>query len=365
MLNPQRLFAFLTVLLLSIYLKAQEYSLKDYLTENEDIRYKVDSIFNSLDDTGRVAQTIISSIGKLGKDIEYVKQLIKDRRIGGVNVLGDEKENQKKQLVELSQINTNSGAVPLLYSMDAEPSLLNSRSIGSQYVKNTNEIIDSNDCIIQVTRINNELIYLGIKHNYAPVCDVSLNNTAIKNRSFGSDYPRIISLSNVFINETHKSNILATAKHFPGHGLVKGDTHKQKVFIDGSLKELSIYEELIENGVLSIMVAHLTIINNDKYNTGDIPATCSKKIITGLLKSELGFKGIIITDALGMQAAKNIEDMPLKASMAGCDILLMPEDEEKTLFSILAEMEENEEYKYQVYESVKKILRMKVCLGLI
>ena len=123
---------------------------------------------------------------------------------------------------------------------------------------------------------------------------------------------------------------------------------------------------MIDAGVLSIMTSHLTIVNNEKYNTNGLPVSCSRNIVTGLLKDELGFRGLIITDALNiMKAVTIIDNAPLLASKAGNDMLLMPIDETKTINSILAEMTINANYKEQVYQSIKKIIRLKLFLGLI
>jgi beta-N-acetylhexosaminidase len=175
-----------------------------------------------------------------------------------------------------------------------------------------------------------------------------------------------MTLSKQFIVSTQFDNIVATAKHFPGHGLVTGDTHKKSVYIDGPLREVDIYEPLIEAGVISIMVAHITVINNEQYGTNGLPSSCSRVIVTDLLKNEMKFRGIIITDALNiMKAVTLIDKAPLKASMAGCDMILMPIDELQTINWIEEEMKVNAAYKKQVYQSVKKILRLKICLNLV
>ncbi len=250
--------------------------------------------------------------------------------------------------------------------MDAEPSLFNGRISGTEKIMNTIDIKTNEECDSIAHLINEELKALGIHQNFAPVCDISSNNEAIKNRSFGSDKKSVTELSRQFILSTQEDNIVATAKHFPGHGLVKGDTHKQSVYIDGELQEVDIYKPLIESGVISIMVAHITVLNNPLYDTKGLPATCSRTIVTDLLKNELDFKGIIISDALNiMKAVTILEKAPLKASMAGCDMILMPIDELETMNWILEEMKSNPIYKKQVEQSVKKIIRLKICLGLV
>ena len=109
------------------------------------------------------------------------------------------------------------------------------------------------------------------------------------------------------------------------------------------------------------MVAHLAVKNNEEFNTGGFPATCSKRIVTDdLLKDSLGFKGLIVTDALNMGAVANLDFNGLMAALAGCDQLLMPIDEKKVIIDILSEMGRDEAFKRQIYESVKKIIRLKI-----
>jgi beta-N-acetylhexosaminidase len=129
------------------------------------------------------------------------------------------------------------------------------------------------------------------------------------------------------------------------------------------MKEVENYIPLINSGVISIMVAHLAVKNNEQYNTFGLPSTCSKNIVTNLLKDSLGFKGLIVTDALNMGGVVNVESNGLKAAQAGCDQLLMPINEEKVLMDILNELHYNEILKTQIYSSVKKIIRLKICLG--
>ena len=355
---------FILAVLLSA--KGQSKKLQDFYNYDSVIEHKVDEIFHSLNDTTRVAQMIVTSAGELGKPESVVVNLAIENKIGGVVFLKGTKESHKRLIDSLNSINNSQKQLPLLYSIDAEPSLFNGRLKGTDPLMNTIDIKTTNqsDSIARV--INHQLLNMGFRQNFAPVVDVSPQNEAIKNRSFGNDKEKVIQLSKQFIKTTQEQGIIATAKHFPGHGLVKGDTHKKSVYIDGKLQELEIYPPLIDAGVISIMMAHITITNNPKYNTNGLPASCSRNIVTGLLKEELGFKGLIITDALNiMKAVTIIEDAPLLASKAGNDMLLMPIDETKTINSILDEMENDAEYKEQVYQSVKKIIRLKLTLGLI
>ncbi len=352
-------------ILVCITANSQTPSLTKFYDYNPAVEHRVDEIFNSLNDNARVAQMIVTSAGELGKPDKTVLKLARENKIGGIVFLKGSKENHKVLIDSLDGISQTQRQLPLLYSIDAEPSLYNGRLNGSAPMMNTIDIKTNQQADSIATIINKTLLEIGFRQNFAPVVDVSPNNEAIKNRSFGNDKNQVISLSKQFIKTTQEQGIVATAKHFPGHGLVSGDTHKKSVYIDGDLKELEVYPPLIDAGVLSIMMAHITIENNPKYSTDGLPASCSRKIVTGLLKEELGFKGLVITDALNiMKAVTIIDNAPLLASKAGNDMLLMPIDETETINSILAEMSIDSIYRQQVYQSVKKIIRLKVYLGL-
>lgn len=360
----------LSALLLLFVISAQaqnpSFTLADFYEQNALLDFKTDSTFYALTEQEKVAQMIIGSAGELGKPDAKVEQLIKDKMIGGVILMKDSKMEHKMRVAKFQELARQTETLPLLFSADAEPSLLNSRIKGSQKVGKTINIQTTAQCDSIVKIINSELREIGIHQNYAPVLDIGPDNAAIQSRSFGRDKHKVIELCQQFSQSSKEGGILATVKHFPGHGLVKGDTHKQSVYIDGDLQELDNYRPLIDDGALSIMVAHIVVKNNLQYQSDGLPATLSRTIVTDLLKNELGFKGLVITDALNIMKAVTIyEDAPLMASKAGCDLLLMPIDEGKVMKSILAEMEKDELYKEQVYQSVRKIIRMKVCLGLI
>jgi len=345
---------------------AQSYKLQDFYKYDPVIEHKVDEVFHSLNDTTRVSQMIVTSAGELGKSESVILNLVAENKIGGIVFLKGTKENHKRMIDSINIISGSQKQLPILFSIDAEPSLFNGRLKGTSPIVNTIDIktTKQSDSIARI--INDNLLEIGFRQNFAPVVDISPKNEAIKNRSFGNNKEKVIELSKQFIQTTQEQGIIATAKHFPGHGLVKGDTHKKSVFIDGELQELNVYPPLIEAGVLSIMMAHITITNNKKYDTKGLPASCSRNIVTDLLKNELGFKGLIITDALNiMKAVTIIDNAPLLASKAGNDMLLMPIDESETINSILNEMRINPIYKEQVYQSVKKIIRLKIFLGLI
>ncbi len=323
---------------------------------------KVDSVFNTLNDTTRIGQMIVPAIGRLGKSRKSVYLLAQKGWIGGILLLNGTVDEFKSDVLRYDSILISHQHLPLIFSADAEPTLINRKIIGSKKVPYTNTIHNFDSVSIVTQIISDDLSNIGINQNYAPVIDASPNKV-VNNRSFGLNMDTVIKFSQSFINTTQSRNIIATAKHFPGHGYVKGDTHKELIFIDGELREVNNYIPLISNGLISVMVAHLAVKNNDDYNTGGFPATCSKRIVTDLLKDSLGFRGLIVTDALNMGAVTNIEQSGLMAAMAGCDQLLMPVDEVKVIMDILTELKRNEVFKKQVYNSVKKIIKLKICLN--
>tara|TARA_Y100000589_G_scaffold332313_1_gene391633 strand:- start:8919 stop:9974 length:1056 start_codon:yes stop_codon:yes gene_type:complete len=341
---------------------AQDYTLNDFFNQNNSLDSIVNVHFNKMNDTLRVGQMIVPSVGRLGKSRKHVVSLAKKGYLGGVILLNGTVDEFKNDVFTFDSIAKANGFLPPIYSADAEPTLVNRKILGSTPVPKTNEI-HSLQMVESVTNtISEDLNKIGITQNFAPVIDASPNKV-VSNRSFGLNMDTVISFSNLFVEQTQNNNIIATAKHFPGHGFVKGDTHKELIYIDGPMKEVVNYVPVIESGVLSIMVAHLAIKNNVAYNTYNQPSTCSRNIVTGLLKDSLGFKGLIITDAMNMGGVVNIENCGLLAAQAGCDQLLMPVNEEKDIMDILTAMELDPSFKRQVYSSVKKIIKLKVCLG--
>jgi beta-N-acetylhexosaminidase len=341
------------------------YALSDFYSLNPELDAKVNALFNEMDQKSRISQMIVVAAGRTGKPTKTVERLITKKMVGGVLMLSGEKQQLSSLSARFDSLSLASGNLPLLFSSDAEPSLINLKIKGTQSVPKTMALITAARCDSVSQIISHELLSMRIKHNYAPVVDMSADNAAITNRTFGNDSAAVVGLSSVFISTSQKLGVAATAKHFPGHGLVSGDTHNRLVTIDGELREVNNYMPLIEQGVVSIMVGHIAVENNKDYNTQGLPSSCSRAIVTDLLKTKMGFKGIVITDAMNMGALKNIEKASFKAVMAGCDMILMEPDESGLLEDIDVEYGRNTTFKEQVDHSVKKILRLKYCLNLV
>lgn len=341
-----------------------KFLLSDYYLPVPQLTEKVDLLYASMSDEQRVGQVIMPAAGKLGKSTDHVLKLVKEGKIGGIILLNGTKASFQELSHLFDSTSRANGFLPMIFSADAELSLINMKIKETQKVKYANKIRSEKVLQDETKKICDELNAMHIQWDFAPVVDLSPNKT-VSFRSFGLNKDTIVQFSNEFISILQKNNIVATAKHFPGHGYVVGDTHKQLVYIDGEMKEVEVYVPLIKNKVLSVMVGHIAVKNNEKYNTNDLPSTVSRNIVTGLLREEMGFNGIIITDAMGMGGVSSIEHNGLKAAMAGCDVILMPKDEEEVYNDILAEIKKNEEYRKQFEQSVKRILRLKYCLGLI
>lgn len=345
-------------------LEVTELQINDYFQENPLIDKYVDSVFATLSDTEKVAQLIMPAMGRLGENATTIFKLVREQKIGGILMLNGTKEQFKTWIDSINNINKQIGALPFLYSADAEPSLVNRKIIGSTPVKKANElntIVEVGKCAQKISKDLNEI---GINYNFAPVVDMSRNAT-VGYRGFGKDPKNIVPFSEVFIDISAQENIISTAKHFPGHGLVSGDSHKSLQVIDGELKELSNFIQLIDKNVPSIMIGHLAVRNNPKYNTNGLPATTSPVIITDLLRNQLNYKGLVVTDAMNMGGVTQVKSANTKVIEAGCDILLMPLDANKAHEEILTKYQIDLIFKAKADKAIKRIIRMKLCAGII
>ena len=349
----------------STVIQKTKYTLSDFYSDDKGLEYKTDSVFNALTPKERVSQMIIACGGSSGKSNKEIVALIRNRKLGGLLVMGGSKEQYKALIDDCRSTAQNSGSLPLIFSADAEPSLINLKISGLEKFPQTSSIKTSEQSEETALKITNVLKQIGINQNFAPVCDLSLNREIIGNRSYGSNTTKVERLAAAFSISTQKNEVIATAKHFPGHGNVNGDSHNELVYIDGELKELEVFEHLIKSGVISVMVGHIAIRNNPEYSTDGLPSTLSEKIVTGLLKKKLGFKGLVVTDAMNMKAVSVFGSPSLKAIEAGCDMILMPSNEEKLISAVISQISNNKLFEASVYASVRKIIRVKICLGLL
>jgi beta-N-acetylhexosaminidase len=215
---------------------------------------------------------------------------------------------------------------------------------------------------------------IGVHWNFFPVADVNSNpaNPIINTRSFGEDPQQVGELDAAYIRGAHQSGMLTTAKHFPGHGDTATDSHLGLATVTGDMArlnsmELTPFRKAIDAGVDSVMVAHVTVpaLDEDPNHV----ASTSSTIISELLKKRLGFKGIVVTDALDMAGLTNlykndIGRAAVDAFKAGSDVLLIPADLSASFEAMTKAVASGEISENRLNESVLKILQTKAAMGL-
>ncbi|MFJ3924784.1 glycoside hydrolase family 3 protein [Streptomyces sp. NPDC090022] len=216
-----------------------------------------------------------------------------------------------------------------------------------------------------------ELAAMGIRQDYAPVADVNVNpaNPVIGVRSFGSDPRAVAALVAAQVAGYQGAGIAATAKHFPGHGDTETDSHVGLPVMRHSRAQWEELDEppfraAVEAGVDVVMTAHMVVPALDP--SGD-PATLSRPVITGVLRERLGFRGVVVTDALDMAGVRQKygdDRVPVLALLAGCDQLLNPPDLPLAYRSVLAAVRSGELTERRIEESVTRILLLKARRGL-
>jgi beta-N-acetylhexosaminidase len=215
---------------------------------------------------------------------------------------------------------------------------------------------------------------IGVHWNFFPDADVNSNpaNPIINTRSFGEDPKQVGDFVAAYIKGAHEAGMLTTAKHFPGHGDTATDSHLGLAQVTGDRArldtvELPPFRRAIEAGVDAVMVAHVTIPALD--SEANQVATTSTSIVTGLLKEDMRFKGIVVTDALDMAGLtrlymKDIGRAAVESFKAGNDVLIMPGDLDASYRSVLQAVQSGEISRQRLDQSVRKILELKASLGL-
>ena len=304
---------------------------------------------------------------------QKILHLVNDVKVGGFIIYksssGGEVYSQAFLLNKLQQLSK----YPLLIGADYENGV-SFRSKGGTVFPTNMALGAANDAALTYQMgavIAEESRESGVFYNFAPVIDINNNplNPIINVRSFGENYALVDKLGNALVMGMQENHLMATGKHFPGHGNTSVDSHKDLPVITGSREELFQLElkpfiKEIDNGIMSIMVGHLAV---PAFDADTLPATLSKNIVTGLLKKELGFKGLIVTDALNMHAITNsftTAEASVRAFNAGCDILLFPENADEAATAIIEAVRSGIISETRLDESVRKILLAKRWAGL-
>jgi len=306
-------------------------------------------------------------------DSEYVKEiesLIVENKVGGLILFG----GNVYETAYLTNTFQNKSKIPLLIASDFErgaanqiegatlfPPLMGIGAIGSE---------EAAYSMGRITALEGRA--MGIHMTYAPVVDVNINpeNPIINIRSFGEDPVQVSRLAKAFIRGCQENGLIATAKHFPGHGDTELDSHLELPTVKADRErleevELFPFKKAVEAGVQAIMTTHIYFPSLDP--TPNIPATLSPQIITELLRNEFGFKGLIVTDAMDMGGVTTLyepEESAIKAVQAGVDMVLIPLEIEKVIEALIQAVSSGEIQESKINASVKRILEVKAMLGL-
>ncbi|MEY2799921.1 MAG: hypothetical protein RI934_909 [Bacteroidota bacterium] len=345
---------------------------KAQVVDTQKANHWVDSVMNTLQADERIGQlfTVAAFSNKDSVHVKEIAKLVKDYKIGGLCFF----QGGPVRQATLTNYYQGLAKTPLLISIDGEWGLSMRLDSTVRYPKqmalgaiNDNQLIY--DFGVETAR---QCKRMGIHLNFAPVVDVNNNprNPVINDRSFGEDKYRVAAKSIEYMRGLQDNGMIATAKHFPGHGNTDKDSHLTLPKLNRTKEELDTLElypfkELIDRGLSSIMVAHLFVPAYD--STKNSAASISKPIVTDLLKNKLNFKGLIITDALNMKGvASNFPPgvVDVKALLAGNDMCLYSENVPIAIAEIKKAILAGEITQEELDAKARKVLFAKFQVGL-
>lgn len=331
-----------------------------------------DSLYQSLSLDEKIGQLYIVALynNRGEEEIQKIRNLVEKVKIGGLILMQDDAE---KHIALLNEFQAKS-KIPMMVGIDGEWGLFQRFPAAHKFPwAMTLGAIQDNNLIYEMTsKIAENCKRMGIFWDFAPVVDVNTNpnNPIIGNRSFGSDINNVIAKGLAYAQGLQDNGVLASMKHFPGHGDTDTDSHLDLPVVSHSLErlnavELAPFKALIDKKIGGVMIAHLYIPALEKKS--GIPGTLSYNIITGLLKNTYKYEGLIITDALNMNAvAKRFPagELDVRAFQAGNDIMLFSQDVPNGKALIKSAIEKGKISEKRLAESVKKILKIKFLLNL-
>ncbi|MCB0478928.1 MAG: serine hydrolase [Crocinitomicaceae bacterium] len=363
--------------------KSEEVSQNDSLKKVEEKKppvFYLDQVKGIWADSVLKTMTLEEKIGQLfmvaaysNKDsahVQEITELVEKHKIGGLIFM----QGGPLRQARLNNLYQSKAKIPLLMAIDGEWGLAMRLDSTNRYpYQMTLGSIKDNTLIYDMgVQIAKEMKRIGIHVNFAPVIDVNNNrkNPVINSRSFGEDKKNVAEKGIAYMMGMQDNKVLACGKHFPGHGDTDKDSHKSLPIITHGKKrldslELYPFREAFKWGLGSVMVAHLYIPELD--STPNLASTLSKTIVTDLLQEEMKFRGLIFTDALGMQGVAKYfgpGEVDLRALKAGNDVLLFPKNVPLVIEKILAAVKSGEISEEYIDARVKKILKTKEWVGL-
>lgn len=319
----------------------------------------------------------LHKFGATAVDLQMAATLA-DYPVGGIVLFGKNIQSPTQLTSFTDELQGNS-VIPLFIGVDEEGGSVSriANSAGFKVPKYTSmqaigQTGDPENARKVGLTIGSYLKKYGVNLDFAPVADVNTNpdNIVIGNRSFGNDPNMVATMVTAAVAGLHEAGVMSCLKHFPGHGDTAADTHSEAVFINKSWDELRNCELIpFVAGIAAqtdmIMIAHITA-ENVTYD--QLPATLSPEMLTGKLRIELGYQGVIITDSMFMGAiTKHYRsgDAAVAAVLAGTDIVLMPEDFREAFDSICEAVSNGTISEARIDESVQRILSLKERYGLL
>lgn len=329
----------------------------------------IDTLVSGMSRREKIAQIIIEVIdGKAPEETRQKMERWTEAGMGGIIVMDGNASDYTDYINRLQR----KARIPLLATIDGEwgASMRYWEYAAFPRAMQLGALPDETLIEAAGRAIGEELAELKIFANYAPVVDVNNNpdNPVINTRSFGENPEKVARYGAAYVRGMQSAGVFGSAKHFPGHGDTDVDSHKglpTLPFDRARLDSVELYpfHRLIEEGVAMVMVGHLSVPALDSTGT---PASISKPIVTGLLREEMGYDGIIITDALTMKGvADEKTNVALEAYKAGADILLMTRDFSETVDGLDALFASGELSEAELDVRVRKMLGLKQRAGML
>ena len=329
----------------------------------------IDSIIRTMTPREKIAQLIYVAIdSQESPELKAQQERLIREGLGGIIVMDDKLVDNMRLVNELQR----GAKIPLMVSIDGEWGAAMRYYEYAAFPRAMQLGALNDEALAEAAgrAIGEELSEIKVFMNFAPVVDVNNNpeNSVIKTRSMGQTREKVANLGVAFMRGMQSANVWGSAKHFPGHGDTNVDSHKALpvlTFDRARLDSLELYpfRAMIDAGVAMVMVGHLSVPALDPTGT---PASISYPIVTGLLRNELGFNGVIITDALEMKGvAEGNANAAIEAYKAGADILLMPEDAQKTLDDLCAALKRGEIDEADLDARVRRALLLKQRSGML
>lgn len=348
----------------------ERFQLNRYASDKE--RVWVDSVFNALTPTQRAAQLLMvpAYSNKTEKAYTETEQLVERLQPGGVIFF----QGNPLQQAKLTNRYQARSRVPMLVAGDYEWGLSMRLDSAMRFPwQMTLGAVENTELIRRLgLEMARQCRRIGVNVSFSPVLDVNNNpaNPIIGARSFGEDKHNVVQKAIALTAGLQEGGVLASGKHFPGHGDTDKDSHKDLPLIPFSRQrldslELFPFKALADAGIGSMMVAHLSVPALD--STPNLPSSLSRRIVNEKLRVEMGYNGLVFTDAMNMKGVADrfpSGEASVRALEAGADVLLMPEDPEVVLAKVLEAVQSNRLSSEEMEQKVKRVLRCKYRLGL-